>query len=221
MNAGIPFNSAADDYMLAIDEENGVGWWATDRHFLPDDQITLYVYLLPEERTNVLSGAADKRKRSKLDDIRVTWTQSRAEADEEDEDDEDEETGQKSLTTEAADVDMSAEYEEKAAEIRKIVPGAKKRKASDIHIPLSRGRAIYSAEEVKSGEQKALVEKYFEAEKRHRINLKKLDSLRREYSATPSDSLGREILSMETIVSKEKASQTALLSQLYRMMGAK
>ncbi|MDE5843041.1 MAG: hypothetical protein K2H35_04825, partial [Muribaculaceae bacterium] len=44
VNAGFPYNSAADDYLLAIDEENGVGWWATDRRVLPGNKIMLYVF---------------------------------------------------------------------------------------------------------------------------------------------------------------------------------
>lgn len=31
-NLGMPFNSPYDDYMLVIDENAGVGWWATDRN---------------------------------------------------------------------------------------------------------------------------------------------------------------------------------------------
>lgn len=50
-NIGMPYNSPYDDYMLAIDEENGVGWWATDRNQL-DDMVTIYVYKLNDLRQN-------------------------------------------------------------------------------------------------------------------------------------------------------------------------
>lgn len=50
-NIGMPFNSPYDDYMLAIDEENGIGWWASDRNRLGDD-VTVYVYLVNELRRN-------------------------------------------------------------------------------------------------------------------------------------------------------------------------
>lgn len=50
-NIGMPFNSPYDDFMLAIDEENGVGWWATDRNLL-GDRVTVYVYLLNDLRRN-------------------------------------------------------------------------------------------------------------------------------------------------------------------------
>lgn len=51
-NLGMPFNSPYDDYMLVIDNETGVGWWATDRNRL-DGQLTIYVYALADGRENV------------------------------------------------------------------------------------------------------------------------------------------------------------------------
>lgn len=50
-NIGMPYNSPYDDYLLAIDEMNGVGWWATDRNRL-DDKITIYVFIVNELRKN-------------------------------------------------------------------------------------------------------------------------------------------------------------------------
>lgn len=51
-NIGMPFNSPFDDYMMAIDEENGIGWWATDRNRLAD-RLTIYIYILEDARENV------------------------------------------------------------------------------------------------------------------------------------------------------------------------
>ena len=50
-NIGMPYNSPFDDYLLAIDEENGVGWWATDRNLL-DDNLTVYLFKVNDTRTN-------------------------------------------------------------------------------------------------------------------------------------------------------------------------
>lgn len=50
-NIGMPYNSPYDDYLLAIDEENGVGWWATDRNLLGDN-LTVYLFKVNETRTN-------------------------------------------------------------------------------------------------------------------------------------------------------------------------
>lgn len=51
-NLGMPFNSPFDDYMLAIDRQTGVGWWASDRNQL-GDRITIYIFALTDERVNV------------------------------------------------------------------------------------------------------------------------------------------------------------------------
>lgn len=51
LNLGFPFNSPSDEYLLAIDEENGVGWWVTDRNHI-DGQVSVYVYLTNEVRRN-------------------------------------------------------------------------------------------------------------------------------------------------------------------------
>ena len=50
-NLGFPYNSPFDDYLLAIDELNGVGWWATDRNQL-DDELTIYVFVTNDLRKN-------------------------------------------------------------------------------------------------------------------------------------------------------------------------
>lgn len=56
VNMGLPYNSPADDLLLAIDEYNGVGMWITDR---PDDSFyltgspaTIYYFIPSEIRRN-------------------------------------------------------------------------------------------------------------------------------------------------------------------------
>ena len=51
-NLGMPFNSEANDYMMVIDSQTGVGWWASERNGL-EDEVTVYIYVLPESRVNV------------------------------------------------------------------------------------------------------------------------------------------------------------------------
>lgn len=50
-NLGMPYNSPYDDYLLAIDELNGVGWLVTDRNQLGDD-VTIYLYKVNDMRRN-------------------------------------------------------------------------------------------------------------------------------------------------------------------------
>ncbi|MCM1163786.1 MAG: hypothetical protein NC339_06020 [Muribaculaceae bacterium] len=50
-NIGMPYNSPFNDYMYAIDEETGTGWWVTDRNGLTDS-VTVYTFIPQELRIN-------------------------------------------------------------------------------------------------------------------------------------------------------------------------
>ena len=47
-NIGMPFNSEANDYLYVIDEDNNLGWFATDRR-QPEGMVCIYVFI-PSER---------------------------------------------------------------------------------------------------------------------------------------------------------------------------
>lgn len=230
VNAGMPFNSPADDYMLAIDEENGVGWWATDRNRLPDDKITLYVYLLDDERKNVEGPAEMRRERAALKDIRKTWepqsvTLARlGEGDDEDDDEDDEDSDSAAsaqIPTEDELQNIYREYEATAEMIRAIKPGQKTRKPGDYHIKLLDGNSIYSAEEVKDPTTRSMAEKIFAQHKQYEQSCAELGKLRREYAASASPALGKKIAKMEGDVEQEKDALTRSLSQFYRFLGRK
>ncbi len=70
-NIGMPYNSPYDDFMLAIDELNGVGWWATDRNRL-DGKVTIYVFIVNEIRTNYNSDEDDVVAFARLNSISDT-----------------------------------------------------------------------------------------------------------------------------------------------------
>lgn len=70
-NVGMPYNSPYDDYMLAIDETSGLGWWATDRNQLPD-KVTIYIFTHSQLRVNVSPYNSNLRAIAKLSDISLT-----------------------------------------------------------------------------------------------------------------------------------------------------
>ncbi|MDE5607635.1 MAG: tetratricopeptide repeat protein [Muribaculaceae bacterium] len=72
-NLGMPYNSPYNDYMLAIDENTGIGWWATDRNQLPDS-VTIYLFVPSEVRRNIDVNAPDLRQRALLSSIALTQT---------------------------------------------------------------------------------------------------------------------------------------------------
>ncbi|MCM1290356.1 MAG: tetratricopeptide repeat protein [Prevotella sp.] len=70
-NIGMPYNSPFDDYMLALDEVTGVGWWVTDRKLLPDS-LTMYVYIPNERRIIWSEDMDDPLDFAKITDISLT-----------------------------------------------------------------------------------------------------------------------------------------------------
>lgn len=71
VNMGMPYNSPANDYMLAIDETTGTGWWATDRN-AEDGRVTVYTFVTNETRRNIDPGAEDLADRAFITDWRAT-----------------------------------------------------------------------------------------------------------------------------------------------------
>ncbi len=70
-NLGMPYNSPFDDYMLAIDEVTGIGWWATDRNRIPG-KVTIYMFVPQELRKNVDPDDPSLRQRALLSSIAAT-----------------------------------------------------------------------------------------------------------------------------------------------------
>lgn len=50
----MPFNSPFNDYLMVIDEEKGLGWFASDR-FQPNDSVCVYTFI-PNERVALLES---------------------------------------------------------------------------------------------------------------------------------------------------------------------
>lgn len=71
LNLGMPFNSPYNDMLMAIDEENGLGWWATDRNS-EDGMVTIYVYKLVDIRKNYPSDTEDLVNYAKINEYKKT-----------------------------------------------------------------------------------------------------------------------------------------------------
>ncbi len=73
-NLGYPFNSVYNDYMLAIDEFNKLGWFASDR-FQPEDKVCIYVFIPNVTKHTYNYDETDPAKMislAKLDNIAIT-----------------------------------------------------------------------------------------------------------------------------------------------------
>ncbi|MBP3349687.1 MAG: CDC27 family protein [Bacteroidaceae bacterium] len=73
-NLGMPFNSFDNDFMMAIDEHTGAGWFITDRNHIPG-MLTLYIFI-PNESKEVYSSDNEKLPAlAKLSSIADTWVE--------------------------------------------------------------------------------------------------------------------------------------------------
>lgn len=68
----MPFNSPFNDYMLAIDEEKNVGWFATDR-LMPSDTVCVYTFI-PNARVALIENPDEQymASRAMISSIRDT-----------------------------------------------------------------------------------------------------------------------------------------------------
>lgn len=75
-NIGMPFNSAANDYLYTIDEFNNLGWFVTDRN-QPADNVCVYVFIPNESKQTYNYEATDPqviKDAATLRCIQTTWT---------------------------------------------------------------------------------------------------------------------------------------------------
>lgn len=73
----MPFNSPFNDYLLAIDEGNQIGWFATDR-YQPEDKVIIYLFI-PKfgERSYYRDLTPEElRNRARITSIKDTWPEN-------------------------------------------------------------------------------------------------------------------------------------------------
>ncbi|MBQ9640490.1 MAG: hypothetical protein IJV06_02890 [Bacteroidaceae bacterium] len=81
-NLGFPYNSYANDYMMVIDEENNIGWFASDR-YQPEGKVCIYTFIPNrsrhpydyenEDHATIMQAAS-------LHSFKSTWNQSNEQA---------------------------------------------------------------------------------------------------------------------------------------------
>lgn len=67
-NLGMPYNSPFNDYMMAVDETSGLGWFASDREQIPG-KVTIYIFAPSQMRVNVEPDDPDIASMALLRDI--------------------------------------------------------------------------------------------------------------------------------------------------------
>lgn len=73
-NMGMPYNSPFNDYMLAIDEATGAGWFASDRTQIPG-KVTIYTFIPSQTRVNYEADDPALADRARITSIIDTQTE--------------------------------------------------------------------------------------------------------------------------------------------------
>jgi tetratricopeptide (TPR) repeat protein len=69
----MPFNSPFNDYLMVIDEEKGIGWFASDR-FQPEEMVCVYTFI-PNQQVTMLESEKPEEMghRARISAIRDSW----------------------------------------------------------------------------------------------------------------------------------------------------
>lgn len=69
----MPFNSPFNDYMMVLDEQKGIGWFASDR-YQPEGLVCVYTFIPNHEVRLVITEEADSlANRAKISSIKDSW----------------------------------------------------------------------------------------------------------------------------------------------------
>lgn len=199
-NMGMPYNSPYDDFMLAIDELNGIGWWATDRNLL-GDKVTVYVYQLNDMRRNLDPESEDITNRARLRPWR-TSVKTKPEEGSSDSDSDDE----------VADTTLRDNV---SAPLPAAIPQLDK--TPDFTFPVSGGHILHFWSDLSSDESRRLMQEYLTLESRLREEEAKLADLRRKYhagSAKQRSSLVQAIIPYEKAIPEYRNRLRSLRSNI-------
>ncbi|MBD5204551.1 MAG: hypothetical protein HDS82_06780 [Bacteroidales bacterium] len=212
-NVGMPYNSPADDYLLAIDEFNGIGWWATDRNHL-EDKVTIYVFLVNDMRENY--SPDDLEDDELIDYARIaayrdTWEypSSYEERDESDERGNSEEIAQRGKREDRIKEALAA---------IKALSNETTRQKREFTLHASGGKTYTLFSELPNDKSRQLMKAYLAVKEEHGQLLRQIDSKRREYHTGRSKSLGDEIGRLEKNETELADREKKALNEVYRSL---
>lgn len=158
MGLGYPFNSPYNEYLMAIDEDNGIGWWVTDRNQL-EGQLSIYVFKTNEIRKNyVADEVEDIISLARIEDIGAM---------------QDPATDYSKII---ADIDRRASTVEKTPLVKSFF------------FPLPTGKVARTLADFRSNAARKNMAQYLEATAEHMSEITQLEDLRKRYHSTPRKS---------------------------------
>lgn len=190
-NVGMPFNSPANDYMLAIDEYYQLGFLLTDRN-QPDDMVCLYTFI-PNETRRIYSEETTPyeilRERARISSIADTWT----------------------------DQHQVAQARQRLQQLQESK--SKEEKKHDFIFVVDNQRTFYHAEEFKV-ESQELVKQWLQYNTSYEQGIQQLRDLRQKYAYAVKESklsLAPQILSLEQETEQAYAQSKALEKEIRRI----
>lgn len=187
VNMGMPYNSPYNDYMLAIDESTGVGWWASDRNQLPDNKISIYMFIPNEFRKNYTTDNPNLKSLALLNDISLAQPEEAVETID-------------SLRKAIADI--------KPAEITAD---------PEFDFMIAPGVVYHNLDDFTSEKAAGLMSQWMEKTQKFEVQKEQLKELRTQFSDNKSDaSLRSQILSIEKRVEKDRKSLDKLRGEIVK-----
>ena len=188
LNIGMPYNSPYNDFMLAIDEENGVGWWATDRNS-PGDGIneagvTIYVFIPNPTRVNRNVDDTNIVNYAKVENYKLTWEEG-------------------------------ADYSELLTTISQIDSNSPK-KEIEFNFRISKDVLYQNFDDFKTDEGRELMYQYLEALQEFEDVEEELYELRKQYHSKPSSSTASEIRSKENEYKAKYEEVNKIKNRIYK-----
>lgn len=170
-NMGMPYNSPYNDYLLAIDEFTGVGWWASDRNQIPGE-ITIYVFIPNDVRRSCEGSDEVLRSLARLSRISDTWQEG---------------ADYSQLLNSIAQLEVPGRGVDTAA-------------TEAVHLEVAKGVVLSNPDDCKSAEGAHRFHQYAQATKDCNREAQRLKAFRRAYAEAAPDSraqLTDSILSAE------------------------
>jgi len=154
-NIGMPFNSPANDYLMAIDEYQQLGWFVTDRN-QPTDTVCLYTFI-PTETRRIYNeqelGASKLASMARITSIKDTWK----------------------------DMNIVNEGKKRLAEARK--GNKSETKNHDFTFVVNDNKTCYTIQDFKNPQAQQKAKIWLETQKEYDAKAAELASLRAKYAA--------------------------------------
>lgn len=184
-NYGLPFNSPANEYLLAIDDADTLGWLVSDR-FQHKDSVCIYTFEPTATRLDFQEdGLSPKQLEAfaRLSSIRSTW-----------------QFGDRKAALRRRDAMLARIHQKEQSQSPVLV--------------INDGRLARSANDLRTAEGKRLYQQWIEVGSMIHDSQSRLETLRQQYAASHSEGLRQRIVRLESELAQQRDDLAALAKQI-------